>query len=116
MRRALRFVRRWLQSGMPDEDLERVQRELRKYEHPLLVFEARRGAAEVEVLIRFKDPSVQVHTYVFSLHARDLEHVQFSWTFQRQLYDCLHDYFIEMFTRTPQSRRENSQLEREAGQ
>jgi hypothetical protein len=31
---------------------------------------------------------------------------QFEWTFQRHLYDCLHDYFIEMFTRTPQMKKE----------
>jgi len=24
--------------------------------------------------------------------------------FQRQLYDALHDYFVEMFIRTPQDR------------
>jgi hypothetical protein len=37
-------------------------------------------------------------------HARDLEHPQFAWTFQRYLYDCMHDYLVEMFVRTPQSR------------
>lgn len=99
---------------MRDEQLERVQRELLRYEHPLLVFEARRGAEDVEVLIRFRDPAVPVHTYVFPVHPRDLEHQQFEWTFQRQLYDCLHDYFVEMFIRTPQSRRENARLEGEA--
>ena len=26
----------------------------------------------------------------------------FPWTFQRQLYDCLHDYIIEMFSCNPQ--------------
>jgi hypothetical protein len=45
-----------------------------------------------------------VHTYKFTVHPRDLEHPQFAWNFQRQLYDALHDYFIEMFTRTPQER------------
>jgi hypothetical protein len=41
---------------------------------------------------------------VFPIHPRDLDHPQFAWHLQRQLYDGLHDYFIEMFTRTPQDR------------
>ena len=47
---------------------------------------------------------MKVHTYYFELHPRDLDHPQFEWTFQRQLYDCLHDYLVEMFVRTPQSK------------
>jgi hypothetical protein len=43
-----------------------------------------------------------VHTYYFDLHPRDLDDPQFEWSFQRQLYDALHDYFVEMFIRTPQ--------------
>ena len=86
--------------------LERVLAQLRLYEHPLLDFDARAKGDAVEVIIRFKDPSVPVHTYFFELHPRDLDHSQFEWTFQRQLYDCLHDYLIEMFVRTPQSRAE----------
>jgi hypothetical protein len=86
--------------------LERVLAQLRMYEHPLLVLDARAKDNGVEVIIRFKDPSVKVHTYYFDLHPRDLDHPQFEWTFQRQLYDCLHDYMIEMFVRTPQNRSE----------
>jgi hypothetical protein len=40
--------------------------------------------------------------YIFQLRPREIEHAQFPWTFQKQLYDCLHDYVIEMFTRNPQ--------------
>ena len=83
--------------------IERVKRELAKYEHPLLIFDAREKGDAVEVIIDFRNPSVPVHTYYFELHPRDLEHSQFEWTFQRQLFDCLHDYLMEMFTRTPQS-------------
>ena len=72
----------------------------------MLDFDAREKGNTVEVIIRFKSPPVPVHTYFFELHPRDLYHPQFEWTFQRQLYDCLHDYLIEMFTRTPQSRAE----------
>jgi len=45
-----------------------------------------------------------MHTYIFQIHPRDLEGPQFAWQLQRQLYDALHDYFIEMFTSTPQLR------------
>lgn len=93
-------------SNGPSSRLDRVLQQLRLYEHPLLVFDARAKGEAVEVIINFKDPSIPVHTYYFELHPRDLDHPQFEWTFQRQLYDCLHDYLIEMFTRTPQSRAE----------
>jgi hypothetical protein len=84
--------------------LERVLAQLRLYEHPLLNFSARAKADGVEVIIRFKDEAVPVHTYYFDLHPRDLDDPQFEWSFQRQLYDALHDYFVEMFIRTPQDR------------
>jgi hypothetical protein len=87
-----------------DARLDRVLAQLRLYEHPLLEFSARSKADRVEVIIQFKNSPVPVHTYYFELHPRDLDHPQFEWTFQRQLYDCLHDYLIEMFTRTPQDR------------
>jgi hypothetical protein len=85
-----------------DSRLDRVLTQLRLYEHPLLDFSAReKGEA-----VKFKNPDIPVHTYYFELHPRDLDHPQFEWTFQRQLFDCLHDYLIEMFTRTPQNRVE----------
>jgi hypothetical protein len=86
--------------------LDRVLAQLRLYEHPLLDFSARAKGDGVEVIIQFKNPSIPVHTYYFDLHPRDLDHPQFEWTFQRQLFDCLHDYLTEMFTRTPQNRAE----------
>jgi len=89
--------------------LERVLAQLRLYEHPLLNFDARAKGDSVEVVINFKDFSIPVHTYYFEMHPRDLDHPQFEWTFQRQLYDCLHDYMIEMFVRTPQSLKERRQ-------
>jgi hypothetical protein len=89
--------------------LDRVLAQLRLYEHPLLNFSARAKGDAVEVIIQFKDPSIPVHTYYFDLHPRDLDHPQFEWTFQRQLFDCLHDYLIEMFIRTPQNRAERQQ-------
>jgi hypothetical protein len=88
--------------------LRRVLEQLTWYEHPLLRFDARAKGDGVEVVIDFKDPAVPVHTYLFDLHPRDLDHPQFEWTFQRQLYDCLHDYLIEMFVRTPQNKKDAS--------
>ena len=82
--------------------LDRVLAQLRLYEHPLLNFSARAKGEDVEVIIQFKDASIPVHTYYFDLHPRDLDDPQFEWGFQRQLYDALHDYFVEMFIRTPQ--------------
>jgi hypothetical protein len=84
--------------------LERVLAQLQLYEHPLLNFSARAKGDGVEVIIRFKNETVPVHTYYFDLHPRDLDDPQFEWSFQRQLYDALHDYFVEMFIRTPQDR------------
>ena len=86
--------------------LDRVLSQLRLYEHPLLNFSAHTKGDSVEVVIKFKDESIPVHTYYFDLHPRDLDDPQFEWSFQRQLYDALHDYFVEMFIRTPQDRRD----------
>lgn len=88
-----------------DEMLSKVRLELTKYEHPLFDFGARSAKESVEVLIRFKPPQPEVHEYIIQLRPREIEHSQFPWTFQKHLYDCLHDYVIEMFTRNPQ--REN---------
>jgi hypothetical protein len=85
--------------------LDRVLAQLRLYEHPLLNFSAREKGDGVEVIIKFKNETVPVHTYYFDLHPRDLDDPQFEWSFQRQLYDALHDYFVEMFIRTPQDRK-----------
>jgi hypothetical protein len=94
--------------------LDRVRDHLRLYEHPLLAFSARETDGAIEILINLKNvdlPSrnndislVSIHAYVLKIHPRDLEHPQFAWNLQRQIYDGLHDYFIEMFTHTPQDR------------
>ena len=92
------------QPASSDDLLEKVKRELGRYEHPLFDFHARAAPGGVEVAIRFKPEGVEVHTYQFLLQPREIEHSQFPWSFQRQLYDCLHDYVIEMFIRNPQRR------------
>ena len=90
--------------------LDRVLAQLKLYEHPLMEFAARAHDEGVEISIRFKNPPVPVHTYTFDMHPRDVDHPQFEWQFQRQLYACLHDYIIEMFTRTPQDRAERRRI------
>ena len=105
---------------MTDESsarLDRVREQLRLYEHPLFEFTASAKGEGVEVQIDAKGAAqaathsathsaaqAAAHTYLFELHPRDLDHPQFEWQFQRQLYDALHDYLIEMFVRTPQDR------------
>lgn len=84
--------------------LATVQEHLKLYEHPLLAFSARENNGMIEVLIDLKNSTVPVHTYVLPIHARDLDHSQLTWHLQREIYDGLHDYFVEMFTRTPQDR------------
>ena len=93
--------------------LERVLAQLRLYEHPLLNFSARAKGEGVEIIIQFKDESTPVHTYYFDMHPRDLDDPQFEWSFQRQLYDALHDYFVEMFIRTPQDRADRQRDDRQ---
>lgn len=88
--------------GRPDSLTAKVRRELERYEHPLFAFDAQSAGDGVEVLIRFKPSQPEVHTYTMQLRPREIEQAQFPWSFQRQLYDCVHDYVIEMFTRNPQ--------------
>jgi hypothetical protein len=82
--------------------VDRVRAELARYEHPLFAFEAHASGDSVEVEIRFKLSQPEFEPYTFSLQPREIENPQFPWIFQKQLYDCLHDYIIEMFTSNPQ--------------
>lgn len=82
--------------------LELVQAELARYEHPLFSFAARAAASGVEVTITCKSEQPAMPPYRFIVTPREMENRQFPWMFQKQLYDCLHDYVIEMFTDNPQ--------------
>jgi hypothetical protein len=88
--------------------LEKVLAETRRYEHALLAFSARERRGAVELVISLKDPDLGLHTYYAPVHERDIGHPQFPWMFQRYLYDCMHDYLVEMFLRTPQTREARS--------
>jgi hypothetical protein len=81
---------------------DKVRAALARYEHPLFVFDARPAPEGVEVEIRYTPPEPQVHTYVLLLRPREIESGQFPCIFQKQLYDCLHDFIIEMFACNPQ--------------
>jgi hypothetical protein len=82
--------------------LQRVWRELARYEHPLFAWEAVPAGENVEIHIRFRVSAALSDGYTFQLRPRELENRQFPWLFQKQLYDCLHDYVIELFSRNPQ--------------
>ena len=55
----------------------------------------------VEMRIHSRFPDVLSPTYKITLHERDLQSSQFPWTFQKLLYDCLTDYIVELFTKSP---------------
>jgi uncharacterized protein (DUF1786 family) len=84
--------------------LEKVQRELNRYEHPLFLWEAEAVEKGVEVTVSLKDKGIHDDAYRFRLLRREIEANAFEWDFQRQLYNYLHDYLVEMFTRSPHIR------------
>jgi hypothetical protein len=85
-----------------EEYLIKVQKELRRYEHPLFDWVAYSAPPGVEVLVYLKFQGLHDDPYKFHLTPRELEANAFEWDFQRQLYNYLHDYLIEMFTKSPQ--------------
>ena len=88
----------------PSSHLDEVRELLTRYEHPLVEFSAVENGKGIQVVLRAKNVTVQLHTYSIDLHPRDLESPQFQWALERQIYDGLHDYIIEMFTHAPHTR------------
>jgi hypothetical protein len=84
--------------------LQQVLQELARYEHPIFDWTAESSERGVLVTVVLKDPSIYEAPYKFYLTVRELEANAFAWDFQRQLYNYLHDYLIEMFSRSPQIR------------
>ncbi|HYP26868.1 MAG TPA: hypothetical protein VE262_09130 [Blastocatellia bacterium] len=82
--------------------LNKVIAELGRYEHPLFRWEAKAVDRGIEVTVRLKIPDIHDDPYRFYLTPRELNDRAFPWDFQRQLYNYLHDYLVEMFTRSPQ--------------
>lgn len=87
-----------------EEYLKKVETELARYEHPLFTWQARIAERGIEVTVRLKPSDLHDDPYRFFLTPRELDAKAFAWDFQRQLYNYLHDYLIEMFTRSPQIR------------
>jgi len=88
---------------MPPPSLrEKVERELARYEHPLFRFRTDEIRAGVWLYINLREGFGIERQYEINLHEREIENTQFPWTFQKLLYDCLHDYIVEMFERNPQ--------------
>ena len=81
--------------------LERVLEELGKYEHPFFDFAAQEKDGGIELCIRSKVTNVLSPEYRITLAERDFHSTQFPWTFQKLLYDCLTDYIVELFTKSP---------------
>lgn len=84
------------------EYLARVEKELSRYEHPLFRWTAHPVDNGIDVIVTLKQEGLHDDAYKFHLKPRELEARAFAWDFQRQLYNYLHDYLIEMFTRSPQ--------------
>lgn len=84
--------------------LKQVETELSRYEHPLFDWQARIADRGIEVIVCLKPSGLHDDPYRFFLTPRELDARAFAWDFQRQLYNYLHDYLVEMFTRSPQIR------------
>jgi hypothetical protein len=82
----------------------RVREELARYEHLVLEFDVEPDGDGAVLVIGLKQRHDGARAYRAAIHPRDIEHAQFAWTFQRFLYDCIHDYMAELFTRNPQQR------------
>jgi hypothetical protein len=83
------------------EHLDKVEKELSRYAHPLFDWETRQVSSGVEIIIALKVRELYDEPYRLTLKPREIEARGFEWDFQRQLYACLHDYLVEMFTRSP---------------
>ena len=85
----------------PEDRFLKVEAELSRYEHPLFQWEARPLGEGVEVIVTLRVPGLHDDPYRFKLTPREIDANAFAWDFQRQLYNYLHDYLVEMFTRSP---------------
>jgi hypothetical protein len=81
--------------------LTQVQNELSRYEHPLFKWSAYESGDGIDVIILLKVDGIYDAPYRLCLRPREIEARGFQWDFQRQLFNCLHDYLVEMFTRSP---------------
>ena len=90
-----------MQKPNAHEHLDKVKGELSRYAHPLFEWEAQCASIGVEIIIKLKIKDIYDEPYRLVLKPREIDARGFEWDFQRQLYNCLHDYLVEMFTRSP---------------
>ena len=83
------------------EYLAKVEKELSRYEHPLFEWDACESREGIDIVINLKVAGLYDSAYRLCLRPREIEARGFQWDFQRQLFNCLHDYLVEMFTRSP---------------
>jgi hypothetical protein len=83
------------------EHLKKVNHQLSRYEHPLFEWEAHSLESGVEITVTLKVKGLYDEPYRLVLKPREIEARGFEWDFQRQLFNCLHDYLVEMFTSSP---------------
>jgi hypothetical protein len=91
-----------------DSLVAKVEAELARYEHPLFHFSTQDAGCGVLIAIDLREGFGVQHHYEITLHQREIENRQFPWTFQKLLYDCLHDFVVEMFERNPQEKGASS--------
>jgi hypothetical protein len=84
--------------------VEKVVKELRRYEHPLFRLSTQASGPSVILAIDLHECLGVQHHFEITLHEREIQNRQFPWTFQKLLYDCLHEFVVEMFERNPQMR------------
>jgi hypothetical protein len=100
--KATEILRRSVVSAINEtEYLRKVEKELSRYAHPLFEWEAIDASPGIDVIITLKVRGFYDSPYRLSLKPREIEAQGFEWDFQRQLFNCLHDYLVEMFTRSP---------------
>lgn len=92
--------------GNEDSPVEKVRRELARYDHPLFRFSAEPAGSGALLVIDLRADLGVKHHYEVTLAEREITDRQFPWSFQRLLYDCLHDFIVEMFERNPQMRED----------
>jgi hypothetical protein len=105
----LAMPRRWLISVTQESLVQKVEAELARYEHPLFSFSTQDVGSGVLLAIDLRETIGICHHYEITLQAREIENRQFPWTFQKLLYDCLHDFIVEMFERNPQEKIHRSE-------
>jgi hypothetical protein len=84
--------------------IQKVEKELARYEHPLFRFSTEDAGSGVLLLIDLREGFGVQHHYEITLQEREITNPQFPWTFQKLLYDCLNDFIVEMFEHNPQEK------------